>query len=77
MRLLLVEDNARLGKLTSATLRASGFAVDLFTNASEADAALRGIAYNVIVLDLGLPDRDGGSLMEPARRLTVTQRCIQ
>jgi DNA-binding response OmpR family regulator len=68
MRLLLVEDNVRLGKLTSAALRASGFAVDLFANASEAETALAVVTYDVIVLDLGLPDRDGGSLLEPARR---------
>lgn len=68
MRLLLVEDNVRLGKLTSAALRASGFAVDVFTNAGEAEAALAVVSYDVIVLDLGLPDRDGSSLLEPARR---------
>lgn len=66
MRLLLVEDNNRLGKLTSNAFKTAGFAVDLFSNAEEAEAALDVVAYDVIVLDLGLPDRDGASLLEPA-----------
>ncbi|MBO9100537.1 MULTISPECIES: response regulator [Rhizobium] len=68
MRLLLVEDNSRLGKLTCGALKAAGFAADLFSNAEEAEAAMAVVAYDVIVLDLGLPDRDGASLLEPARR---------
>lgn len=69
MRLLLVEDNTRLGKLTCDALKAAGFAVDLLANAEEAEAALGVVTYDAVVLDLGLPDRDGATLLEPARRL--------
>jgi DNA-binding response OmpR family regulator len=68
MRLLLVEDNIRLGKLVCDALNASGYAVDLFSNAEEAEAALGVVSYDAIVLDLGLPDRDGATLLEPAKK---------
>lgn len=59
MRLLYVEDNARLAENTSASLRRSGFVVDAVTTGEDALHAARSYAYDAIVLDLGLPDIDG------------------
>ena len=68
MRILLVEDNLRLNELTTAALRASGFAVDPAHGAGDAEAALGVSAYDAIILDLGLPDRDGMDLLNAIRR---------
>ncbi|WP_158043531.1 response regulator [Skermanella pratensis] len=59
MRLLLVEDNERLAGLMAGGLGRAGFAVDAFGSLEEADAAAAAADYDLIVLDLGLPDGDG------------------
>jgi DNA-binding response OmpR family regulator len=67
MRVLLVEDNARLRALTQRQLRDAGFAVDAVGERADADAAVRAEAYDAIVLDLGLPDGDGGEFLRTLR----------
>jgi two-component system, OmpR family, response regulator QseB len=59
MRLLIVEDDRLLGDGLSGGLRAMGFSVDWLGDGAQADAALAGTAFDLIVLDLGLPGRDG------------------
>lgn len=71
MRILLVEDNPRLNDLTATALRASGFAVDPVHGAMDAEAALSVSPYDVIVLDLGLPDVDGMDLLDGIRRRRI------
>lgn len=66
-RILLVEDNRRLGDLVSKALKLRGFVVDHVTLADEAEAALSIAHYDAVVLDLGLPDRDGTTLLKPLR----------
>lgn len=66
MRILLVEDNRRLGALIGEALRAHGYVVDLMRTGEDAEAALATAAYDAVVLDLGLPDRDGMTLL-PSR----------
>lgn len=68
MRILLIEDNIRLSELTASALRASGFAVDPVHGAGDAEAALSVSSYDVIILDLGLPDLDGMDLLDDIRR---------
>jgi len=63
MRLLLVEDNFRLAQTTKEGLEKESFAVDCFGTASEAESALETVSYDAIVLDLGLPDGDGMSIL--------------
>jgi DNA-binding response OmpR family regulator len=67
MRVLVVEDNARLRALTQRQLQDAGFAVDAVGELAEADAATRTETYDAIVLDLGLPDGDGGTLLRTLR----------
>jgi DNA-binding response OmpR family regulator len=68
MRLLVVEDNVELGELLCSGLEAEAFATDYASTAEEAANALRDTHYAAIVLDLGLPDRDGTLLLRELRQ---------
>ncbi|MDE2272349.1 MAG: response regulator, partial [Xanthomonadaceae bacterium] len=59
MKLLLVEDSERLRATLSRGLRAAGFTVDVAADGVEANGYLAGYAYDLVVLDLGLPRLDG------------------
>lgn len=59
MRLLLVEDDRQLAERLSATLALKGFAVDTAENGVDGEFLGDEIAYDVVVLDLGLPQRGG------------------
>lgn len=63
MRLLLVEDEARLAEHLAAALRASGYAVDVAADGERADFLAYTEPYDAIVLDLGLPKVDGLTLL--------------
>jgi DNA-binding response OmpR family regulator len=67
MRLLLVEDNERFAALLRRGLAAAGFVIDLLPTAEEAIAALRANRFEVVVLDLGLPDADGLEVLNDMR----------
>jgi len=67
MRLLVVEDNERLSALLRDGLQAARFEVDLLSTASEAKEALAAARYAAVVLDLGLPDEDGLSVLATMR----------
>lgn len=71
LRILYVEDNRALGDAVAKALRANGFTVDAFTTAFDAEEAAATTSYDAIVLDLGLPDRDGMELLEALRRSGV------
>lgn len=68
MRLLLIEDNERFAALLKRGLTAAGFAVDILSTAEEATAALIAERFEIVVLDLGLPDADGLDLLAEMRR---------
>ena len=67
MRLLLVEDNARLSGLVSRALVAEGFAVDAAETLRAAEELLELVTYDLIIVDLGLPDGDGLTLIKAVR----------
>lgn len=67
MRLLLVEDDEVLGEVLSAGLKMEGYAVDWFTTGKLAEEAMKNNPYELIVLDLGLPDVDGRDLLQDWR----------
>ena len=73
MRLLLVEDDAMIGETLLHVLRTEHYAVDWVRDGSMADQALRSAAYDLMLLDLGLPKRDGLEVLRGlrARRSTV------
>ena len=67
MRLLIVEDEARIAELLEGALRKAGFAVDKASSCADAREALTLNAYDIAVLDLGLPDGDGMNLLDEVR----------
>ena len=67
MRLLLVEDSEDLAAAVLQFLQGQGHAVDHVGDAAGAEAALRVGDYACVVLDLGLPDGSGLSVLRAAR----------
>jgi len=67
MRLLIIEDNEELGRLLANGLQSAGYQVDLLTNVADAKAVLATTRYAALILDLGLPDGDGLSIVHELR----------
>ena len=68
MRLLLVEDDAILGDGIRAGLRLEGYTVDWVRDGVQAGLALETESFSAVVLDLGLPRRDGLEVLGELRR---------
>jgi DNA-binding response OmpR family regulator len=67
MRLLVVEDNAKLSELLAQGLAQAGFESDRVTRLAAAEEALTATTYSAMILDLGLPDGDGRTLVTGLR----------
>lgn len=65
--MLLVEDDEILGDGLAVGLKMEGYAVDWLTNGKLADEALKMNCYEIVVLDLNLPDMDGLSILRSLR----------
>lgn len=68
LRLLIVEDDHLLGSGLEIGLQQEGCSSEWVRDAGAAAQALRDGTFDALVLDLGLPDRDGLSLLEEIRR---------
>ncbi|MFH0131160.1 response regulator [Variovorax sp. VaC1] len=68
MRLLLVEDDPMIGKAVRQGLLNAGFTVDWTHDGPAAELALRNGVYDLAILDLGLPTKDGMALLDSMRR---------
>ena len=67
MRLLLVEDDAMIGNALRQGLAGAGFTVDWAHDGREAELALANGVYDLAVLDLGLPGKDGMGVLQELR----------
>lgn len=67
MKILLVEDDPTLGEAVMLALRQAGFSVDWARDGVQAELALGGYAYDAMLLDLGLPRREGLEILRQAR----------
>src|SRR5450830_347933 len=67
MRVLLIEDDELIAHGILAGLRAHGLTVDGVRTAAQAEATLSAVHCDVVILDLGLPDEDGMSLLRRLR----------
>jgi two-component system response regulator QseB len=81
MRLLLVEDDTMIGRAVRQGLGDAGFSVDWVRDGRAAGLALASGVYDVAVLDLGLPGKDGMAVLgelrarrDPLPVLVVTAR---
>lgn len=68
MRILLVEDDRALGPELKAALERNGYATDIAANGIDGEALGLEPIYDMVVLDLGLPDRPGIEVLQNWRR---------
>ena len=66
VRILLVEDDLMIGEAVSVALKDAAYAVDWVKDGATSDRVLENVEYQAVLLDLGLPKRDG---LEVLRRL--------
>jgi len=67
MRLLLVEDDRMIGESLRNALRGCGYAVDWVRDGRAADGTLATERFDLVLLDLGLPQRDGMDVLQALR----------
>ena len=67
VRVLVVEDEPRLARELAAALDAAGYVVDCAVDGGSADLLAHTERYDAVLLDLGLPQRDGLSLLRAWR----------
>ena len=67
MRLLLVEDDKHLGDGIRAGLALEGYTVDWVDNGNSAEEALKNEHFDLVILDLGLPQRSGIDVLKSMR----------
>lgn len=67
MRILIAEDNAKLARFMERGLAESSYAVDVATDGADALYRLSVNPYDLVVLDLGLPEVDGMTVCQKIR----------
>jgi len=68
MRVLLVEDDGMIAQGLQTALRQGNYAVDWVADGKSADAALRDSVFDLVLLDLGLPQCDGLDVLRAMRQ---------
>jgi two-component system, OmpR family, response regulator len=68
MRVLIVEDEPNLGRQLRSTLEGAGYAVDLATDGEDGHYLGSTESYDAIILDLGLPEVDGLTVLDRWRK---------
>jgi two-component system OmpR family response regulator len=72
MRVLLVEDDGMIAQGLQTALRQGNYAVDWVADGKSADAALKDTVFDLVLLDLGLPQRDGIDVLRAMRQRDAT-----
>ncbi|GHB31965.1 response regulator [Salinicola rhizosphaerae] len=67
MHLLVIEDDPLLSRSLSQAMSRHGYTVDAFSRLDQANGALKQSRFDLVLLDLGLPDGDGLSLLATLR----------
>ncbi len=68
MRILLVEDDSQLGESLTAALELENYAVDWLQSGAPVRHALTGTPYDLVILDLGLPEVPGIQVLRQIRK---------
>jgi two-component system OmpR family response regulator len=71
MRLLLVEDSTRLQELLSESLNRAGYGLDAVATVAGLFESIASVQYDLVIIDLGLPDGDGLDAIRSLRRSGV------
>lgn len=69
MRILLLEDDVMVAEALSGTLRTAGFAIDCVTDGITAENILKQSIYDLVLLDIGVPQQDGLTVLRHLRAL--------
>ncbi len=75
MRILLVEDDKILADALCRALVQSAYAVDVADTGEQADSALVAQAYDLVILDIGLPGLSGLDVLRACATASRTCRC--
>lgn len=75
-RILLLEDHERLARLICEGLAPAGIVADVFSRIEHALVALQQVPYQALVIDRGVPDGDGLSLLRRLRDAGNTIPCL-
>jgi DNA-binding response OmpR family regulator len=67
MRILVVEDESRIADFLSRGLVSGGYAVDVAATGGSAIDMIHSTDYDLVILDLGLPDVDGLTVLQKIR----------
>jgi len=76
MRILVAEDNRTLADGLAAVLRTAGYAVDVVNDGISADAAASNTDFDLVILDLNLPEMDGLDVLRALRRRRSTSSVL-
>jgi CheY-like chemotaxis protein len=72
-RILIVEDNPANRRLSTVLLQSAGYETEAAADADEAETAIRTRPPDLILMDLGLPGRDGYTLTRELRSRSETR----
>ncbi len=72
MRILLIEDEARIADFVQRGLESSGYRVDVAGDGKSGLAKIHDLDYDLLILDLMLPDTDGLSVLEKVKNRKVS-----
>lgn len=72
-RVLIADDDPDIGKVVAVNLKAEGFDVDVVTNGWEAEARALRTRPDMIVLDVGMPGRNGLEVLADLRSRPETR----
>src|SRR6266540_581736 len=76
MRLLLVEDEDRIASFVQKGLAAHGYTIERVVTGREGISRALSVEFDLLVLDLGLPDMDGHDVLR-TRRVAVGGRAVE
>jgi DNA-binding response OmpR family regulator len=76
MRILIIEDNPKMSAAIQRGLRENGYAADVCGTGFEGEELAAGGVYDVVLLDLMLPDRDGVEICRNLRRRGIRTKII-
>ena len=72
IKILVVEDDGPIRNLISTALQTNQYKYDLSVNGEKALLSLSTHHYDIVLLDLGLPDKDGIEIIEQFRTFSMT-----